>query len=121
MLMNNTRKILIISLILIIAVLSSVLVGCKDKKTVVNSQDDLIGSWQSDNDATFYFVFSKNTFTWDGVICYYTYNKEQKTITYSYTQDGPIEKDYIEVLIDDKGNTYLKSSIGKDKFYKVKD
>lgn len=119
--MNNTRKILIISLILIIAVLSSVLVGCKDKKTVVNSQDDLIGTWQADNDSTWYLVFDKETFTDDGVLCYYYYNKEQKTITYSFTKDGPIEADYYEIKTDDQGQTYLKPTLNKTKFYKVKD
>ena len=119
--MNNTRKILIISLILIIAVLSSVLVGCKDKKTVVNSQDDLIGTWQSDEDSTWYLVFDKETFDNDGVILYYTYNRDNKIITFSYTKDGPIEKEYYEIKTDDNGVSYLKYVNSTDKFYKVKD
>jgi len=120
--MKNTRKILIITLALLLILSSITLFACKDKKTtVVNSQNDLIGTWQADNNSTWYIIFDQETFNDDGVVCYYYYNKNNKTITYSFTKDGPIESDYYEIKEDDKGNTYLQNTIESAKFYKVKD
>ncbi len=118
--MKNTRKILIITLTLLLILSSITLFACKDKNTVVNSQNDLIGTWQADNDSTWYITFDQETIKFDSVVLYYYYNKDQNTITYSYTKDGPIEPDYYEIKQDDKGNTYLKNTTERAKFYKVK-
>ncbi len=115
--MKNTRKILIITLTLLLILSSITLFACKDKKTV--NEDSLIGTWQYMDDSQDVFVFKdSSTMIWrDGSTeLTYTYNKSTGIITTS-------DNDILGVHTDETGRKYIQieNISGPKHYYKVED